>query len=151
MVKLIENNEDIISIWSESFGDSKDDILYFIDNVKNAYCLGYYGPSGLESMLYLVKCNVKSVESNYVYAACTYVKHRGNGSMTKLLDYCKQNNSSVCLIPADDSLVKFYNDRYFNKVINIDDISFNEIDGIKEYLFEGCTLNEPFALMYMED
>lgn len=148
MVKEVVNKDDIVLIWSEAFGDTKEDILYFADNVKNAKCLGVYDNDTLQSMLYLVDCRIKNDVSHYVYAACTFEKYRNNGCMSKLLDYCKKNYNDVCLIPANEGLVGYYKNRGLTLSESINDIKFDEIDGIVDYLFEGCELEKPFLQRY---
>ena len=104
MVNFVTDKNKIIELWQEAFGDSRGEILYFKDNLKNGKCIGISEVDELASMLFLVKCNFGS----YIYAACTRKKYRGGGYMTQLLDYAKDNESSLCLIPASDSLVDFY-------------------------------------------
>ncbi len=147
MIKTVSNIDNIVSLWSEAFGDSRDEILYFIDNVKNADCIGVYDDE-LHSMLYLVDCTLNGIKSKYIYAACTRSDCQGNGLMTQLLDYCKDQYNSVCLIPANHGLVGYYQDRGLTFVNDIDSIKFDQIDGIREYLFEGCELDTPIILEY---
>lgn len=68
--------------------------------------------------------------------------------MSMLLSYARDNYSRLVLIPADLSLVNYYLKRKFSHKISIDNILFNECSEIEEYLFAGCSLNEPFALIY---
>lgn len=68
--------------------------------------------------------------------------------MSRLLDYCKENYSFICLIPADLSLADYYAKRKIDLKISLDKLDFGENDKIKEYLFEGCELEEPFVLAY---
>lgn len=147
MIKFTDNKDDIIKCWQEAFGDSTEDILFFIHNTKNAKCLSYYDESGIKAMLYLVKCNL----GYYIYAACTPKKYRKNGYMSKLLEFAKDNYSPVCLIPAEQWLVNYYQKRGFTDTVNVDELTFDESDEIKEYLFEGCQLETPIALMYSKN
>lgn len=141
--------EDIIKLWQASFGDSREDIEYFLTKCKNKKCLCLYNNSNLASMLFLVDCTVIGTEYGYIYAACTDKKAQGKGYMSQLLSYCRDNYKNVLLVPGSESLVKFYQDRKFNHKIDINNILFNESDEIVgEYLFEGSTLENPFALAY---
>ncbi|MDE6470437.1 MAG: GNAT family N-acetyltransferase [Eubacterium sp.] len=155
MVSIIETkeyNEEHIALWQQAFGDSEDDILFFLENTKHMSCLCLYDDR-LCSMLFLVDCKI-SVSDNaykYIYAACTDKACRSSGYMSMLLSYAKANYSNIVLIPADDSLVSYYSERNFNYKVDINSILFNECDEIKEYLFEGCTLENPFALAYIGD
>lgn len=153
MVDIFESkayNSDIISLWREAFGDSEDDIVFFIRNCVNKSVLTLFDDNELKSMLFLVDTDVCGIGCKYIYAACTYQQCRGKGYMSMLLDYAVKQYSNVLLIPADEELVKYYRKRNFKKIICIDDIKFDECDEIKEYLFEGCSLDEPFALAFVK-
>lgn len=141
-------NNEIIELWQDAFGDSQEDVIFFLENAKNISCL-YLSDAKLCSMLFLVDCRVNHNDYKYIYAACTSKECRNNGYMSSLLAYAQEHYNKLVLIPADDSLVNYYSDRKFNHKIDIKDILFNECKEIKEYLFEGCTLNEPFALAYI--
>lgn len=149
MVKEVFDKNDIIGLWKEAFGDSEEDILFFIDNVKHAECLGIYEKDELVSMLYFVRCTIDGKNSNYVYAACTLKAYRNKGYMAILLDYCKENcGDSFCLIPANEDLIGYYKNNGISEETAVDSISFNEDVEIIEYLFDGCELDKPIALLY---
>lgn len=148
MIKIIDDRNLIIPLWQEAFNDSKEDIMFFLNNCKNVKCLGYFDENALSSMLFLVDCKINDIDYKYIYAACTYKNKRGRGDMSKLLDYSKSNYRNVCLIPADDKLVEFYIKRGFDTKINLREIVFDESEEIKEYLFDGCELITPFILAY---
>lgn len=150
MIKAVADNDAIITLWYEAFGDSREDILFFINNLKHGECIGYYNDSGLLSMLYLVDCSVNELNFKYIYAACTLKSARGCGYMGRLLEYALDEYDNVLLIPADEGLVKYYCNRGFTHKINIENILFNESKEIREYLFEGCELDFPFALSNTE-
>jgi predicted acetyltransferase len=148
MIKVTNNKADIIKCWQEAFGDSEDEILYFIDNVKDADCLAYYEDNQITSMFYLVNCKINNIDSKYIYAACTLNDYRERGYMSMLLDFAKRKYNSICLIPAKEWLIEYYSKRGFSHKIKIDDICFEQIKGINDYLFEGCELKNPIALEY---
>lgn len=148
MIKIVDSINDIVAIWSEAFGDSSDDILFFVNNIQHAKCLGFYEDGILHSMLYLVDCKINNCKSNYVYAACTFKKYQGSGNMSELLKYCKDNYNDVCLIPANIGLIDYYKKRGLNNIIEVDSICFDESNEIIDYLFEGCELEHPIALQY---
>ena len=148
MIKYCTNSEEIINLWQEAFGDSTEEIEFFINNIRHAECVGCYYNDELVSMLYLVDCNIKYYAAKYIYAACTKKAQSGKGYMTELIDYCKQVYSCICLIPANDSLVDFYNKRGFNGEIEIEHLSFDEKDEICEYLLEGYSLTKPRVMIY---
>lgn len=146
--KIINDNEQIISLWNSSFGDCREDILYFIDNCKHKSVIGCCDGGKLVSMLVFVDCKINDKNFKYIYAACTSQQYRRCGYMTDLLAYTKTLSDNLVLIPADEALVTYYSDRGFVKKIPVELIKFNESDDIKEYLLEGCSLENPFALIY---
>ena len=148
MIKFTENKEDIIQLWSGAFGDTRKDVLFFIDNAVGADCLAYYEGKTAASMLYLVDCFFGGKKGKYIYAACTDSRFRKQGMMSKLLEYAATlGYPYICLIPATDNLINYYSKRGFNHKIAIEGISFEQIPEIKEYLFEGYRLTVPCALM----
>ena len=147
MIKTCDNLRDIAKVWCEAFCDGFDDVKYFYDNIVNAECYAYYDNENIASLFYLVDCNLNNKKSKYIYAACTLKAYRGKGYMSDLLDFVLNKFQSVCLIPADNDLVNFYIDRNFKYEHNINTLSFNESDVlINDYLFEGCSLDNPFIL-----
>lgn len=142
MVKQVTNREEIILLWQEAFGDSREDILFFLENCKHKICLGYFKDDTLISMLFVVECSL----GYYIYAACTKKEARNSGAMSHLLDYCKKNYSSLCLIPANEPLIAYYKNRGFTKEEPISLLEFKEIREICDYLLEGCELSNPFIL-----
>ena len=148
MISYCDNKEEIISLWSSVFGDSKEDVQYFIDNLQHGKCLTYSVNDRAVSMLYLVDCSIKNEKAKYIYAACTYKEFEGRGYMTKLIDYAYDNNcEKLCLIPANNSLIDFYKNRGFNSSTDIKDLIFDESDEINEYLFEGFELDKPIVMI----
>lgn len=146
MIKEIDSMEDIVLLWQEAFGDSREDIVFFADNLRHGKAIGLYEGDDLLSMLYLIDCTVCGEPFKYIYAACTANRARRNGCMSTLLDYCLSAYSNVLLVPADNDLVLYYSKRNFTHKIDISNILFNESEEIKEYLFDGCALDKPFAL-----
>ena len=151
MIKVCKDVNSIIKLWQEAFGDSKEEILYFINDAKHAKCLAYYVDNTVVSMLFLVDCEIVGSKAEYLYAVCTLKEHQRSGYSSKLLDYCKEHYEMLCLIPANDSLIKFYKDREFTNSADISDIEFDETDEICEYLLEGFKLTDPKALCYIKE
>lgn len=146
---VTENDEQIIFLWQEAFGDSRKDIEYFMDNCKHKSIIGCFDDQSLVSMLVFVDCKVNHEKYKYIYAACTQAESRKSGLMTKLLEYTKTLSDRIVLIPADEHLVSYYKKRKFDKIVPVESIEFNESDGIKEYLLAGCELENPFAICYV--
>lgn len=155
MSKIIEtkkfDDECIILLWREAFGDTREDIEFFLDNCENKSVLCYYKNDELLSMLFLVDCIVNGERYKYIYAACTKKSARKSGIMTELLDFAKECYSKILLIPADNELSEYYKKRGFTQKIETDSIRFYEIEDVVEYLFEGCELSKPYALAYIGD
>lgn len=148
MSNIIETknyNEQIIDLWQRSFGDTREDVLFFLENCKNCICVC---DTEYKSMLFLVDCNIDGLSCKYIYSACTDIEHRKSGLMSRLLNYCKCKYKKIALIPADEKLIDYYSKRGFNGRLDTSKIIFNEIDQIQEYLLEGCSLDEPFAMLY---
>lgn len=146
MIKEIDDYGKIVHLWQEAFGDTVQDILFFTSNCTNKKCIVYLCDDKVASMLFLVDCECENIAAHYVYAACTLKSMQGKGYMTQILKYCFENYKNICLIPASDSLVKYYNDRGLLFEHSIDDLSFNETNEIKEYLLEGYELTNPSVL-----
>lgn len=146
MIKFIDDAGLIIPLWQEAFGDCAEDIEFFLKNCKHKACLALVEGEELVSMLFLVDCKCCESDSKYIYAACTCKAYRSKGAMSALLEFCKKNYGSVCLIPADEDLVKYYKKRGFAYEHMPQELSFDESGEIKEYLFEGCELKRPMAL-----
>ena len=148
MIKFTNDKAGIISLWKRVFGDSEEEISFFTDNVKNTECLAYYANEKLLSMLFLVECFIDGKKGKYIYAACTDANYEGRGLMTDLISFAKQQDYGfLCLIPASDSLIDFYKKRGFNSPTDIDNLSFEQIDEINEYLFEGYELSKPLVMI----
>lgn len=147
MIKVIDDAEKIVPIWAEAFGDSREDIVFFCENVKDAQCIAYYEGDTVVGMLFLIKCKLSGNNSFYIYAASTLKAFRNKGYMSKLLEYCIDKYGNVCLIPADEKLVEYYKKRGFLYTYSVENLKFNQCKAlINEYLFEGCSLNNPIVL-----
>ena len=147
MIKITNNIDDIVPLWKEAFGDSREDIVFFIDNIRNGVCLAEYQNDKAVSMLYLVDCSLNSKQAHYIYAACTDKKYQKNGYMAGLIKYCIDNYDRVCLIPANEHLVDYYKKQGLVFKYPVDDLKFNECrELIDEYLYAGCSLDNPVVL-----
>lgn len=151
MIKIFETklySSEIIELWQEAFGDSREDVIFFLENCKNKSCLCLESDKELKAMLFLVDTEIDDVQSKYIYAACTKKNCRKNGYMSMLLRFALDKYDSVALIPANEPLVDYYMKRGLDNKISIDSLKFDESKEINEYLFEGCELVSPFALQY---
>lgn len=146
IIKTTVYSDSIINLWREAFGDSREEVEFFLNRCKNKACLCLKENDTLLSMLFLVDCQIDGESYKYIYAVSTPEKYRKNGYSTKLLTYCLNKYKNLVLIPGDNSLAEFYINRGFKNKIDTHKITFNECEEITEYLFEGCNLKKPFAL-----
>lgn len=147
-----KQKEQVISLWQEAFGDSREEIIRFLENCNNKKLISKCKLDKLFSMLFLVDCSLNGKECKYIYAASTSKERRGNGDMTDLLTQCKFDYPLIALIPADEDLANYYICRGFTKKAGLDELEFNEPEEIvKEYLLEGSSLDTPYLLVYEKE
>lgn len=147
MIKITKSVDDIVPLWSEAFGDSREDIVFFIENIKNARCFAYFKNGRALSMLYLVDCALDGKKSYYIYAACTTHSCRKKGYMSALIEHCIAEFDEVCLIPANEKLIEYYKRQGLNFEYSVDKLKFDECkELIDEYLYAGCSLKIPVVL-----
>ncbi|MDE5671235.1 MAG: GNAT family N-acetyltransferase, partial [Eubacterium sp.] len=110
MIKFTDDQEQIVSLWRSVFSeDSREDVLFFLENGKNVNCLGFFEEQKLVSMLFLVDCRYCDLKGKYVYAVCTDEKFRNKGYSSCLIKEAKKYmNDFLWLIPAHKSLFDFY-------------------------------------------
>jgi len=143
----------IISVWKTVFGDTEEDILFFLNNCKNKQCLGVYDKERLVSMLFLVDCTFGSLNGKYVYAVATLCEYRNKGLAASLMETAeKLKNDFLWLIPANESLISYYSKLGFEIRLYADEksgskICFDEIKDIVEYLYEGCDMVQPVGMV----
>lgn len=151
MIRETNNIDDIVLLWNEAFGDSREDIEFFQNKLQNGRCIAYYDGTNIASMLYLIDCNLNGKVNHYIYAACTLEKYRSKGYMTKLINYSIDNYGSVCLIPANTGLIEYYKNRSLVNEYSKNEIVFYEREELlSDYLFEGCSLETPLILSNKE-
>lgn len=157
MVRTIDfskDREQIISLWQDVFGDSREDIEFFLDNCKNKSCLGYFADGKLVSMAFLIDCFYAFFKGQYIYAVCTDGLYRNNGFASLIINEAKKcMKDFLWLIPAEDYLfdyyakfgfeIKLYSDSAYANVIR-----FNEGKEIIEYLYEGSVYKYPRGMIY---
>lgn len=107
------NREDVINLWMECFGDTREYVEFFLDNCPNYVCVEYLVEDKLVSQLFLLEGELASEKCKYLYAACTHEDYRRRGIMEELIEftktYCKDKNySSIFLVPANESLYSYY-------------------------------------------
>lgn len=120
MIRFATNNDigGIIALWQEAFGDSPEEIKFFLDNkFKPENTLVIEECGAIASMLFLLDGKIcisgNDYEAYYLYAACTAQKYRGRGMMSDLLKFAEKtaferNVHFICLLPAEKSLFDYY-------------------------------------------
>lgn len=131
MIRLAtaKDTDGIIRLWNEAFGDTEEEIRFFLDNCfKEENTLIYEISGEIASMLFLLdgdmSVNNTDYPSYYLYAACTLKKHRGKGLMAELLSYaktvaCERRKYFICLRPGEESLFDFYEKQGYKTVFYI--------------------------------
>lgn len=120
MIRFAEKSDvkGIVSLWNEAFGDSEDDIMFFLNNrFVPENTLVYESDGVIASVLFLLEGDMRikgrDFSSYYLYAACTLKSHRGRGYMAEMLEASKtvaekRNKHFICLLPANKPLYEFY-------------------------------------------
>lgn len=155
-IDFCSDEKQIINVWHSVFGDSEEEILFFLQNCNNKKCLGVFEDDKLVSMLFLVDCKYGSLNGKYVYAVATLNEYRCRGFAGTLVEKAKQYaNDFLWLIPANVALIDFYKKLGFEVKLYSEDkfenkILFNEKDNIIEYLYDGCELKNPLGMVCSE-
>ena len=149
MIRLSQRSDinDIISVWNESFGDSEDDIRFFLDSRYIPENTVVYEHGGkIVSVLFLLDgymhINGADYPSYYLYAACTLIEFRGKGIMAQMLSFAKslsesRNKNFIVLKPGEKSLFGYYEKFgyktvFSNKIVEINDFHHNQITAINK-------------------
>ncbi|MGN0543373.1 MAG: GNAT family N-acetyltransferase [Acutalibacteraceae bacterium] len=133
----------IISLWSEAFGDGEKEIRFFLDEwYKPQNTLVSELNGELASMLFLLEGSFcfegAEYPAYYLYAACTAKKCRGKGLMGELLAFAERTAYErkydfICLMPGEKSLFDFYSRFGYIPAFKTNYVSFSA----EEYSFDG--------------
>lgn len=119
----------VIEIWQESFGDSREDIeKFFFYCAENLRVCVHMEDERVTGFLCLLSAtlNLKGVperqalhnSAEYIYAVATKKEYRNKGVSTELLEYVRaillEEHKCGILVPADESLEQFYKKRGFS-------------------------------------
>lgn len=154
MIKFTDDKNQIIRLWQDVFGDSKEDIDFFLDNCHNKSCLGYFHENELVSMLFLIDCYYAGAKGKYIYAVCTDNRYRKKGFASSLINEAKSfMNDFLWLIPAKNYLFEYYAEFGFETKLYTSYeyehiIKFDESSEITEYLYEGSSFDLPKGMMF---
>jgi len=113
VVDIAEYRDNIVSLWNECFGDSRDYIEFFLERCSDKICLGHIESGTLKSMLFLLNGEINGCSCKYIYAACTAKAARCRGLMGSLIEYAKEFCRShgvdfIFLVPGEESLYSYY-------------------------------------------
>ena len=140
MIRFATQNDinGIISLWHEAFGDTEDEIKFFLNNkFQPQNTLVIEENSAVVSMLFLLEgyMRIKGCDypSYYLYAACTSKSCRGRGMMAMLLDFAAKTAKSrnfdfICLMPGEKSLFDFYSKHGYLPVFSKKILKVNRCD-----------------------
>ncbi|MBE6820565.1 MAG: GNAT family N-acetyltransferase [Ruminococcaceae bacterium] len=131
MIRFYNENDinGVIRLWEEAFGDSENEIRFFLDSCRKPLNTLVYEINGeIASMLFLLEGDMhfegNDFPSYYLYAACTLKKYRGRGLMAELLNFAKETANKnrkcfICLKPAEKSLFDFYEKNGYKTVFTV--------------------------------
>ncbi len=155
MIRLSNNNDinGIITLWKEAFGDSDEDIKFFLStHYKPENTVVYDSEGIIASVLFLLEgemhINGVDYSSYYLYAACTLKNFRGRGIMSQMLEFSEciaseRNKKFIALKPAEASLYDYYSRFGYKSVFSKKIISIEKTDN-NEYV-ESDNLNNNYA------
>lgn len=113
VINIKERKEEIITLWQEAFGDSREYIEFFLNECPDIACLGNTTDGQLASMLFLLNGNIGQYPCKYLYAACTLKQFRNRGLMGELIEYSKKycvekGFDFIFLVPGEEKLYSYY-------------------------------------------
>ncbi|MBQ9765150.1 MAG: GNAT family N-acetyltransferase [Lachnospiraceae bacterium] len=124
-----EDREKVINLWSSCFGDERNYIEFFLDNVPSEDVLFVYKEKDeIVGMTWLMPAEIgfymygdyRNRKLYYVYAVGVDKEYRNRGIAGKLLSFAKAHaenkEAGLCLVPADEGLVSYYSKRGFSKI-----------------------------------
>ena len=123
------------NIWKECFKDSDEYINFFFDNRYSDENVAVKICDGVPvAMLFVLPSMVvvkgKYEKYGYVYAVSTLEKYRGKGISTELMEFIEGNFDvkGTFLVPASESLFKFYEKRGYKDAFSLKEILFNTFE-----------------------
>ncbi len=122
--------EDVIKLWHECFGDSREEIeAYFDIHFTEQNMLVVHADGKIVSMASFLPARLKwmdkSFPARYVYAVATLPEYRKKGYAAKILEYAKEKyRMPLALQPENDALKEYYK-------------KFGFVDGFSGIMQEG--------------
>lgn len=124
MIKVCDfsDYENIIRIWNQAFGDSKEYIIKFL----SMFCEFVYVHND-DAIMTLFPVTLNNKKGHYIYAVAVDKDKRNKGIGKKLLEFAKENMEDfLVLVPADKGLFDYY--RKFGFVDNSSIGKYTEIN-----------------------
>lgn len=118
---FVTDKEEIIRLWQQCFGDSRDYVEFFLENCPEENVLFLYRKEDVVvGMMFLMPglLEIKYWQKvYYLYALCVDEDFRGRGIAEELLDFAKdfakKENAEVCLVPSTEKIRRYYAKRGF--------------------------------------
>lgn len=111
------DEESVIRLWENAFGDTKDYIHFFYQRLKDLSSLAAFDHGRLVSMLFLLPGNLvidkSSQDGRYVYAVATDQEYQNQGIMKQLMRQAEmtaigQSARFFALVPQSPALFSMY-------------------------------------------
>lgn len=126
MIGFLDKNytRQIVALWQEAFGDSKEFILDFLNEVGCGRAFGFVEGKKLKAMFFLIDSELhhgsETHRAWYLYAAATAKECRRQGIMAALIDKAEalaklSGVEYIALVPANEKLFLYYEKFGFKK------------------------------------
>lgn len=106
MIRVVNSSDydDVIRIWTNAFGDTKEYILKFLDMFSQfVYILDN------DAIMTLFPVTLNDKKGHYIYAVAVDENKRNKGLGKKLIDYAKEiKEDFLVLVPANCGLFEYY-------------------------------------------
>lgn len=144
IIKANESHkEQIVSLWSDAFGDKKDSVERYLDTLLK-YFLVYEEDSIVKGMLSVLPVALNEKNGGYIYAVVTHPKHRGKGICNSLMENVKADKSYdfLVLVPQNKCLFEFYEKMDFTAVSFLEKDDVFASNKAEEYSLKTITAKE---------
>lgn len=137
------HKEQIISLWSDAFGDKKDSVERYLDTLLE-YFLVYEEDGVVKGMLSVLPVALNNKNGGYIYAVVTHPEHRGKGICKSLMESVKADKSYnfLVLVPQNKGLFEFYEKMNFTEVSFIKKEDVVASNKVEEYSLKVVTAKE---------
>lgn len=150
---FVTDKEDIIHLWQQCFGDSRDYVEFFLKECPKENELFLYKNDKEEAVgMMLLMAGKIATEGKvrkvyYLYALCVDERFRGRGIAEELLGFAKKSakgdNAELCLVPSSEKLRSYYAKRGF---IDVFVRTEQELDVNKADMYKGEIKTEDYDI-----